>query len=402
MELPLRPNYICGGLSLVSNHSFIVPIVASFDEVEPPTAYIELYEFDDRPGPAPSTSGALGSSPRSSPLPPHPRHIRTFLLPEMETTNITPPADPDNPEDDSDADLDLDIDFDFYCFSLFHNALSLASDGVHPVSPSKSQSAALIGGLDRPSEHEDTSRLCHLILEVHLGHGLPSQCYDFFIYTSTFTSDPPSVLKAHQSNSNGLMSDVTSPAPLIPWEDWGVANAAVFCSLSSPHDYIDIDESWHARGDRVAVADVDRHWARKQTQDRLRRGGRQWRLRVLDFRPDRVRRAKLLRERAEDQQNRDSKVVGFAGSASSIWPPPLFAQGTSPLLPVVKTSFTDEYATPEDYENGYVFKHWPIRAELPYIETFLEKKFQGLWMDVEMDGEHLITNCNVVSSPSVS
>ena len=357
----MLPSFICGGVSIVSSHSFILPILALPKTFEDgvPTAYIEVYEFDDHcssctsrasyvPGPNPLCGSAL------------PRHIRTFLLPEM---NIPRLSDGGTPV----------VAFDFYCFCLFHNALSLGADDVSSVSPSKSSSAVLVGGLDRPTEHIDKDRLCRLVLDANTGERGKNHTYDFFVYASTFSKDP---VDASDAESERLGNP-----PKIPWKDWGVANVAAFCSLGSMHDLVEADICWQARGDRVAVVEIDRDWASRRGENDLRRGDRIWQLRVLDFRLERVRRAERVKEAEE-------------GKASAPWPysPPASKDGVGAVIPKVRRSINDKHATPVGYSGGYFFKEWPMRAGLPYVETTLDRKFEALWMDVEMDGEHLIAN----------
>lgn len=370
-EMPLAPSFICGGVSLISNHSFILPIIAlPYDlEFEAPTAYIEVYEFDDHGSPytsmrdptAPQHSQFASDASSTDPLP---RLVRTFLLPEM---NIPSPFD----------DRPLQLGFDFYCFSLFHNALSLAAEDIPSINPLKSGSAVLIGGLDRPTQPLDKDRLCHIILDAHLGEAEVNHCYDFFVYTSTFSKDPA------RSETLDAEWERYSP-PRIPWEDWGVKNAAAFCSIGGTHEATDVDICWHARGDRVAVVGIDREWASKQDEDTLRMAQRNWQLRVLDFRPERVRRVERM-------------VKATKGSASTLalWPrpPSVFKEDHGAVLPTIKCSSNDKYATPAGYSGEYFFKEWPVRAGLPYVETILDRTIQALWVDVEMDGEHLVTNC---------
>lgn len=372
MDLPLLPSFVCGGLSLVSSNSFVLPIIALPDSLESdvPTAYIEVYEFDDHPLSYISrrSTAVPYISRRSSDDSPTflPRLVRTLLLPEI---NIPSPPD--------------ELNVDFYCFSLFHNALSLAAECTPRVSPPRSSSAPLIGGLDRPTEPIDDDRLCHFIMDVHLlvGEAEINHCYDFFVYTSTFCRDLTCV------DALDSKLEKSGKPRRIPWEDWGVENAAVFCSLSRVDDEMEVDVGWHARGDRVSVVDIDRVWARDQDEDSLRMGDRTWQLRVLDFRPDRVRRAERMKEAKR-------------GGAPALWPrpPPALDRYGRIVLPIVKRTTNDEYATPAGYCGPYFFKEWPIRAELPYVETILDRELDAVWVDVEMDGEHLVINRSEVSS----
>ncbi|KAF8308863.1 hypothetical protein DL93DRAFT_2086340, partial [Clavulina sp. PMI_390] len=65
----------------------------------------------------------------------------------------------------------------------------------------------------------------------------------------------------------------------------------------------------------------------------------------------------------------DTSVTGQATSSEDPTPPREKRKVNEP--PVIKRSRSDPLATPVNNRVGYLFKEWPINAEMPYIETLL-------------------------------
>lgn len=194
-----------------------------------------------------------------------------------------------------------------------------------------------------------SEQLCQITFSVFPSENDIMHTYCFFIYPGALLS----VLGSKQYDG---------AARQFSWNSWGAKNSACFISELGITPMVD---EWYVRGDRVLV--VDR-------KDHEGNGIYNWNLRVLDFNPVRVRRARLVSQ------------------GHSVWPPP-------PSLPNSESSIN--MPTPkrvQDSEdshmdwNMYAFKKRPIRCDLPYTESILIEELEANDLEAQMDDEHIILN----------
>ena len=197
---------------------------------------------------------------------------------------------------------------------------NITFDPVIPDGPRAvpTYAALSVGAHSIFSDHE---QLCSIVF-----HAIPktgyTHWYSFLTYPSAFLS-----------SSYGDMMDV-------PWEFWGAKNVACFS-----HRPRLITDSCY-QGDHMAIIGEG-----IRVSDRLRA----WPLRVLDFRPARVRRAMCI------------------AKGQPVWPapPPGFKE------PIVKR--VQESEDRHRDSDRYPFREGLIRCDLPYIETSMSEDIIGMW-----------------------
>lgn len=186
--------------------------------------------------------------------------------------------------------------------------------------------------------YTDHEQLCHIILAFYEpGHDTMQQ-YSFFTYPSSFMSE------AYRDSQD------------IPWESWGYNNASISENAAGPSP---MWAQWYSRGDRVAVV---------TRASRVPPVMYNWALRVLDFRPPRVRRAQLI---AQGQK---------------VWPPPLEQEVRATL------GALQDYNGHRRHGFSYAFKEGAVCCNLPFTETTILENIVCSNIEVEMDDRRIVLN----------
>jgi len=220
----------------------------------------------------------------------------------------------------------------------------------------------------KPFYDSGITRLCSLVLSSHGKNGC---AYLFLVHARTLLS----------SWFNGYFD--ASPDEPIPWSVWGAQNAAcLYGQHFAQHDL------WDAHGDRVAILEPDwphtSHIAAtdgatcigKATRDGTSSSSRlpqptMWRLVVLDFNQDRIRRF-LTKE--------SWPMDDTSPTARRNVRPPRVMQSAQCVRECMNENFGAAYEE-------------PIAANLPYIETVYPKKIVGSRRPrISIDGEHIVLN----------
>jgi hypothetical protein len=217
-------------------------------------------------------------------------------------------------------------------------SLELADCVSRAMSPTYTGVRSRSETLTAKSIYADHEQLCHIILAFYEpGHDTMQQ-YSFFAYPSSLMS------KAYVDNKD------------IAWESWGYKNASISENAAGPSP---MWAQWYSRGDRVAVV---------TRTSRVPPVMYNWTLRVLDFRPARVRRAQLVDQR------------------QNVWPPPREQLTRATLGPVQENDSHRRHGLP------YAFQQELVPYNLPFIETTVLENIVCANIEVEMDDRRIVLN----------
>lgn len=184
------------------------------------------------------------------------------------------------------------------------------------------------------------------------------------VHTYCFFIHPSSLLATFDDGSETADNEFKE----VPWESWGAEKSACFILELGITPMVDL---WYVYGDRVLVVGQGEHEGN---------GVYGYSLRVLDFRPERLKRAELI-----------AKGV-------NVWPPnpphtdDVKTGSESPSVGVTRVTRVQESDDNHREWGMYAFEGGPIRCDLPYTETKLIEGLQSSGIDIAMDNQHIILN----------
>jgi len=142
----------------------------------------------------------------------------------------------------------------------------------------------------------------------------------------------------------------------VPWDSWGPENASMSENGGEPSP---MWAQWYSRGDRIAVV---------TRKSRVSSTMYSWSLRILDFRPARVRRAQL------------------AARGQKIWPPSIEQEGNALVGPL------RDFAGYRKYGPAYAYAEEPVLCNLPCIQATILENIVAANVEVEMDDRRIVLN----------
>lgn len=210
------------------------------------------------------------------------------------------------------------------------------------------------------SRQHDLESLVEIVFSLYPVDDPLRHSYSFFIY--------PSILLA------AVETEVDNEVGELPWESWGAENSACFTDVFDRRPGAALGDGC---GDRVLLG------SQKALDDS---GVSEYRLYMLDFRPERVRRAKLI------------------SLGQTVWPP-----NPQPTSSDFNTYVSKSRTPKRGHQNTdkdlnwemYAFVDGPIQCNLPFIEFSLIDDIKALHIYAEMDDQHTVLN-KARQIPSIS